>query len=272
MSMKRVVMPSPVGVGVGQTASVDLPRGLTYERIDIEAQADFGAGLVDVPAAKWADLIQEIRLIVNGQVLIRGSGAYFAARAQYYGLAMEDGNLSIHLASPWMKLPDGQFAGAYGTIGLQSFKLEVQFKSAGITSIGSVEVYAYQSAGQPFRSHLQIQEYTHQQGAAGQASITNVPPAGLILLSALHIETASIGLVQVEADGVEVHKSTAIGREVMANEAGRVNQSGYTHIDFSQSNLLARMQSMAVNDWRVKPTFTAGGSYIIRAEMIKGIV
>ena len=66
-------MPTPLGIGAGQTASVQLPLGLTYERLYIFANVD--AVPRDVPVSAWGTYVDEIRLMVDGDTKIQITAA-----------------------------------------------------------------------------------------------------------------------------------------------------------------------------------------------------
>ena len=260
-------MPTPLGIGAGQTASVNLPLGLTYERLYIRMNVD---GVPrDVPAADWGTYIDEIRLMVDGDSKIQIDAADLVSLNQYYGETPEDGALPIFLSRPWMRTISGEDQTGYGTAqgSVASFSLEMDLKT-GIT-VNSLNVYAVQSPGRPFGPHLRIQRYVHNQGVTGEAEIADIVRGPYAML-ALHVNTGAIGDAEILADQRKVHDSDAVIRDAHHAIAGRVPQAGFTHLDFVPENRLAEAMPMALQDFRAKLDFSATGNFSIYAESVQG--
>lgn len=265
-SLKR--MPTPQGIGAGQTATINLPLGLTYERLYITANVTSGGSDVDVPVSSWGQYFGELRLMVDGDSKIQIDAADLVKLNKYYGQPMKAGTLPLFLSRPWMRTIGGEDQTAYGTAGgMSSFALEIDVKD-GVT-INSLNVYAVQSQGRPFGPHLRIQRYVHNQGVAGDAEIADIVRGGYAL-KALHLTTADITDVEVHVDQRKVHESTTPLRAAHYDVIGRKPQAGMTHIDFLTENRIAEAMPMAVQDFRLKLDFTATGNVSIYAESIQG--
>lgn len=257
-------MPTPLGIGPGQTASCQLPLGLTYERLYI--RLDDASGPVVI--SKFADFIDEIRLMVNGDARITITAADLVKLNRYYDQDMVAGCLPLFLSRPWMRTPDGEDQTAYGTaLGISSFSLEMDLKT-GVT-IKSLDVYAMQSPGRPFGPHLRIQRYVHNQGVVGEAEIADII-RGNYALGALHFTTDDIGDVELHVDNRKVLDMDSTVRAAHNTLAGRTQQPGMTHVDMMPENRLALSMPMAVQDFRLKADFTATGNVSIYAESIQG--
>lgn len=259
-------MPTPLGIGAGQTASVNLPLGLTYERIYI--RMNVGGTPADVAAADWGDNIDEIRLMVDGEAKITITAADLVKLNQFYGQTLKDGVLPLFLSRPWMRTIGGEDQTAYGTAGgMASFTLEMDLKT-GIT-INSLNVYAVQSPGRPFGPHLRIQRYVHNQGVTGEAEIADIVRGPYAMLG-LHIGTAAVTNCEVHADQRKVHESDQAIRAAHYEVVERVPQAAFTHVDFCTENRLAEALPMALQDFRLKLTFTGTGNHPIYAESVQG--
>jgi hypothetical protein len=181
---------------------------------------------------------------------------------------MKAGTLPLFLSRPWMRTIDGENATSYGTAGgMATFSLDMDIKS-GVT-VNSLEVYAVQSPGTPFAAHLRIQKFVHNQGVAGEAEISDIPRGAYAML-AMHINTANVSDVEVHVDQRKVHESDAELRAAHYDVIGRVPQSGFTHLDFLTENRIAEALPMAVQDFRIKPTFTGTGNFTMYAESLQG--
>lgn len=259
-------MPTPLGIGPGQTASVSLPLGLTYERLYIRMNVD--ATPRDVPAAAWGTYIDEIRLMVDGESKIQITAADLVKLNQFYGQSMASGVLPLFLSRPWMRTVGGEDQTGYGTAGgMAAFTLEMDLKS-GIT-INSLTVSAVQSPGRPFGPHLRVQRYIHNQGVTGEAEIADIVRGNYAML-ALHAATADITTVEVHADNRKVHESDKPLRAAHYGVIKRTPQAGFTHIDFCTENRLAEAMPMALQDFRLKLNFTSTGNHSIYAESVQG--
>ncbi len=260
-------MPTPLGIGAGQTASVNLPLGLTYERLYIRLNIQDGTA-VDVAAADWGTYIDEIRLMVDGDSKIQITAADLVKLNQFHGQSMKDGALPLFLSRPWMRTISGEDQTGYGTNGgMASFTLEMDLK-AGIT-VNSLNVYAVQSQGRPFGPHLRIQRYVHNQGVTGEAEIADIVRGPYAMLG-LHLNTAAIKGVEIHADNRKVHESDKAIRAAHYEVVGRAPQAGFTHVDFTAENRLSEAMPMSLQDFRMKLEFTATGNFSIYAESVQG--
>lgn len=256
-------MPTPLGIGAGQTASCQLPLGLTYERLYI--RLDDNTGPVDI--ANFGNFIDEIRLMVNGDARITITATDLVKLNRFYDQDMTAGCLPLFLSRPWMRTPDGEDQTAYGTaLGITSFSLEMDLKD-GVT-ISNLDVYAMQSPGRPFGPHLRIQRYVHNQGVVGEAEIADIIRGGYVL-GALHFTSDDIGDVELHVDNRKVLDYDAVVRKAHNTLAGRTEQPGMTHVDMMPENRLGLGMPMAVQDFRLKADFTATGNVSIYAESIQ---
>jgi hypothetical protein len=261
-------MPTPLGIGAGQTASVQLPLGLTYHSFNIRLNVDVAGTPTDVAPANWGTYLGEIRLIVDGDTKIQIEAADLVKLNSFYGVAMVNGVLPLFLSRPWMRTAMGEDQTSYGTAaGMASFALEMDIKD-GVT-VNSLNVYAKQSAGTAFGPHLRIQKFVHNQGVIGEAEIADIP-RGAYAMGALHLTTDQIGAVEVHVENRKVSDSDKAIRDANARYAGRVPQAGLTHVDFMQENRIAESLPMAVNDFRLKADFLTTGNFTIYAESIRG--
>ncbi len=259
-------MPTPLGVAPGATASVNLPIGLTYDRLIIRANS-----AVDTPmaVANWAANLGEIRLLVNGDSRLTVDAADMLKLNAFYGQVDVAGALNIFLARPWMRTIGGEDTTAYGTVGLDTFALEFDIKDA--ATIRDVEVYAIQSSAKAFGAHRRIQKFTRNQGVTGEAQIADIPRGAYAMFS-LHVGTDQIGDAEVVADQKKVIETDKVIRSAMAATAGRTEQAGMTHIDLVSENRVGEAMPMNVSDFRLVLDFEATGNFPIYAESLQGTV
>lgn len=277
MTARHLLLPTPQGIGAGQTATLNLPLGPTYDRIDIEMKTGGGAG-TDVAVADWGTNIDDIRLKVDGRTQIEISAADLVKHNQFYKLDLVDGVLSLHLNAPWARTIGGEDLGGYGTAGgMSSFTLEIDLKS-GIT-INTLLCRYVQGDTKQFGPHTTIRRLAKSFAAVGLDEIADIPRGAYNLL-ALHITSGDIGHVEVEAEGQTHHDTLSKSRLNQYAITGRAKQTGMTHIDFVTKNRIAFVDNgqiraeafpMAVQDFRLKLDFeVAPGTYEIYQYAISG--
>lgn len=258
-------MPTPQGIGAGQTASISLPLGLTYTRLMIRAKAQVGSSQVDLLPLSWSTVFGEIRLMVNGDAQITIDAGDLVKLNQFYGKTPIAGTLPLFLSRPWMRTIGGEDQTGYGTVGMDTFSIEIDIKAGANLSL--LEVYAVQSAATVYGPHLRIQRYTRNQGVTGPAEIADIVRGPYAML-ALHVNTDKIGVVEVHTDGRKIIETDKQIREAHGDIAGRTAQPAMTHIDFLSENRLQEALPMALQDFRLKLEFTATGNFSIYAESL----
>ncbi|WP_430448737.1 major capsid protein P2 [Rhodophyticola sp.] len=251
-------MATPLGIVPGETATLNLPLGLTYDRLDIEMNVDVSTVATDVPIANWGDYIDEVRLIVDGQTLYQAEASFMVAYALYHGQALVPGVLPLFLERPWMLTTADQMITSYGTANgtVGSLTMEIDLK-AGIT-VNHLRVWSKRSPPRDWGSHLRLQRHAHNQSVGGEAELQMFSPGPYGMLT-MHLDTAAISDLQVISNNRIVKESNALLRAADQATAGRTPQTGYTHVDFLTEDIMTEMLDMRVDDFRLKPTFTGSG-------------
>jgi hypothetical protein len=275
MTRRVIEMPTPAGIGAGQTASVSLPLGLTYHSLFIRMNVQAGGVATNVAAADWGTYLENIRVQVNGDTKINIKAVDLAKLVQFYGVTLVAGVLPLYFSRPWMRTIGGEEQTSYKTNGgIASLTIEMEIK-AGVT-VNSLTVYADQGPGidnegrpMSWGPHLEINKFVHTQGVTGDAEISDIPRSNYSML-AMHFNTDEISDIEVTVDNRKVIETDLAIRNMLASTIGRVPQTGMTHIDILKENRLIEALPMAVQDFRLKPTFTATGNFTIYAESIKG--
>jgi len=260
-------LPTPQGIGVNQTATLQLPLGPTYHRLMIRMKNATGD---NIAIAGWRNFIGEIRLMVNGDTRIEIEAEDLVRLNQFYNQELVPGVLPLFLSLPWARTLAGEDNSAYGTVeGMASFTLEMDLKG---TPFSDLEVYAVQSEPRPFGGHLRLQRFSKQMSLEGILEVSDLPRGGYNMLG-LHVTSSDINKVEVLTNNLKVHESDRALRSAHYRIAGRRPQTGYTHIDFMAENRLAETLPMALNDFRVKLDFTAADVNMkIYAMSLQGVI
>ncbi|MEJ5217112.1 major capsid protein P2 [Cognatishimia sp. D5M38] len=266
--MARIVrkLPTPQGIGAGQTATVNCPLGLTYERIYIYLNVDVASVATAVAHGDWGTYLGEIRLMVDGDAKFTMDAADIASMNKFYGQTLKAGVLPIFLARPWMTTPQGQDQTSYGTAaGLSNFTIEIDVK-AGVT-VNTLELSAQQSPGTPWGPHLAVRKYVVNHGVVGKLEISDIRKAAYSLF-ALHVASGDIDDVEVIVNTREFLKMSPAIRAAHHEVYERVPQTGFTHIDFAMDRI-GEALPMMVQDFRLGLDFTATGNSAVYAEAIE---
>jgi hypothetical protein len=266
--MRRIaLLPTPQGIGAGQTATLNMALGPTYNRIDIRCNANISGTATDLAFANWPTVFGDIRIMVDGNTKIEATAEFLAKRAQQYGYSLAAGVLPIFLAMPWARTITGEDIGAYGTAGgMSSFTLEMDIKAG--QTINALKVYSEQTAARPFMKHTAIRRFAKSFGATGLDEVSDLPRGAHNLL-ALDITHANIGDIEVFASGSDgqsnrIHNSDKAIRAQDLLVSGRVQQAALTHIDFAPRDriyvetaggVISETQAMALNDFRLRLQF-----------------
>jgi hypothetical protein len=280
--MRLQKLPSPQGVVNGQTSTISLPLGPTYERLDIHALREGGSS----GPIGWQ--FANIKLIVDGRTQIELTGEELRSLNQYHGHSLVDNVLSLHLANPHARTMGGEDLGAYGTavnadgsLSVQSMVLELEL--AGAANLSKLEVYYLQGDDRPYGPHTTIRRISKSFGSIGTAEISDIRKGNYNMLG-MHVTSDAIDEIEVVADQTVQHISNPSLRSNQANISGRVQQTGWTSIDFVPKNRIAYMDAttgvfvaeafpMAFQDFRVKLGFTAApDAYSLLMHAIEGPV
>lgn len=249
-------MPSPQGAAAGQTATINIPVGWTYHQLMIYMEEGDTAANTPVAVADWGSNINEIRVLINGDAKIRVTAADLVKLHQFYALPLVAGVLPITFSKPHRRTIAGEDATAWGTLGLQSVTLEIEI-AAGI-DLDALTVYGVVSDGTQPDAIYTLRRYNKNIGATGEIDISEIR-RGPYAIHAIHIASAAIDNIEVEADQVKVLEQTPAIANAYYQQTGRAIQSGWTHIDFGVTDRLSDGVNMRLQDFRVKANFTAQG-------------
>ena len=269
--------PSVQGIGAGQTATLNMITGPSYHTLYIYGED----GGVPIPAADWEVMLGDIRLIVNGTTIIEASAKYLVARAQMLGYTLTAGVLPIFLTMRQARTANGEDWTVLGTRGVASLTLEMDVLEG---TVDKLEVTTEMSGPRDFGKHLEIRRYAKSSSVDGIDEISDFV-TGRHVLCGFDIEKSTIGNVEVVADNRKIMDVDAAIRAQRLLDSGRVQQAGYTHLDFMPQNrviepaqaangqvvLSGEPLPMMLQDFRLKLDHTAiPNSYLIYEITIKG--
>jgi hypothetical protein len=231
------------GIGAGQTAIVRVPPGATYLELVLQCTI---AG-VAATRAELETMLGDIRLTLSGVEKFTVSAKQLIAIAEFYrsGVVGDTGYLVIPFERLWMSTAAARQNPAYGTLGEDSFQVEVQ-QLAGST-ISAIQAFARVApVAEELGAHMTIKRLTPNIGALGKFYYPDLPKLPGWFLYALHIQWGSVGTiadltnVAVVADEIRVVDCAPAleNRYLTLGNPARTPQTakGFFTVDFTARN------------------------------------
>ena len=187
--------PSFEGVAANSTATLRLARGYTYHDILIHYT---GTGTMAISN------MTEIRVLANGTVFQRFTGAQLDALNQYYGdaAAAADGYIWLHFDRQGLRTRPARELTAVGTgprdsdtnpNPIETLTIEIDL---GATASPTLSAVARVSQASPAGVLRKILQFSHTAGGSGEFQISDFPKRDAIL--AVHSSQANITDLIVE--------------------------------------------------------------------------
>lgn len=217
-------------VAAGQTATNELPTGLTYHAFLLGLTIDGVAATKEV----FSEKVKEVRLKLDNEIKQQLTGIEFIKLLDgYYGQKSADGAFFYPLTFKNARLIATEDELAYGTSDIQTASLEVEFKDGSYAP--ALTLKAEVTAGTPLGRHLvrkrQILSFSDE---SGEFEIDNIP-TGNYGLVALHFGTDKMDEIEVEINNVKVWDQEK--KDIpMLQAYGREWQPGYFHMDLAYNN------------------------------------
>lgn len=251
-------------VGSGQTASIQLPIGPTYDKLR------FKLGNVTPAQCK------NVRLELNGRLISNYKDfAEMQLIDAYYGRRVEAGFVTWHFNEDDVlaTLEAGRFTGL-ATMGLQIATITFDIDGAAVNP--SVQVFAeksapFQAAGQWIKKH---RTYPFPQGAGEFSEHTTLPAksAAGANIKAMHVIKSDITDVELIIDNTQWFQFPKDVNEEMQKDYGRqvrrVPQAGMFTLDFILQGDFGNTLPLTagIQDFRLKTKATTDGSVNVAVE------
>lgn len=228
MPRRKDNLPSFNAVGAGQTATVNLPTNRRYHKLFINYKGNANKATME------AD-IEEIRILVDGNVQRRFSAADLFKVNALNGIGVTPGFLPIYFSEPWRRNAIGEDALAWGMYDRGTFQIEIDIAS-GATSPTLSGAYVYDNVAQPL---MNIMKWRKQSvGVTSTGLLTHSTLSKTDIYHRIHcFETAAgdIADVSIELDGLNVYDFTDAENTILLADAGLVTQSDAFHIVFDET-------------------------------------
>lgn len=261
-------------VAAGSTATLALPKGLTYAQLILSVTNAAAAA----SRATFASIINEIRVIVDNKVKRRLSGSELNNINAYrgYDTNLPNGGFVIAFERPEMRTQEQETLLGLGTMDVANISIEIDIDASATSP--AIDVYAVHTDPSLLGAHTVIDKKTYNFSGAGEHEITDIPKQGVEspfkAISAFHLIGSNITRVEVIRNSQVIYDATDLINETLV-EMGRAGiaktkQSNTHHVDFGVRDRLGDhlvlttdnvdgKGHISVQDFRIRVT-TSGAS------------
>lgn len=224
-------------VVAGSTATLALPKGLTYAALYL----DYQRGGAAATATQFATDITEVRVKVDNRVVRRLSGANINTINAYRGYTANtpNGFFPIIFERPELRNSNQEDFLGLGTLDVANLSIEVDIDS-GATS-PALSCRALYTAPRTLGQFSTLDFKTYSPASSGEFEITDIPKTGIEspkrAISAFHIIGSTVTRVEVIREGKVIYDmdtNTMEGHLELLRAGGtKTRQANTHHVDFS---------------------------------------
>ncbi len=260
MARKFTKLPSLANVQAGSTATLIIPRGVTYDSIHFE--------YAGVTLAQ----IKNIEVLINGKPI----QAYTdAVRLQdinkHYKRNIKASVLTFHFVRPEMENIALRRMTAIGTADVQTFEIKFDIDAGAAAPV--IDAYAIKSNQSPLGMITKVKRFPASSSTAGVKEIDNIPKEGRI--AAIHLFKSDISKIEVEVDDSKVYElKKTLGSGIQVDHGRNPNAAKHTSVDFHlegdpfQSLAMHYPNGQKLQDFRIRPTLETAGAFDIVVEYL----
>lgn len=257
MARRSNKLPSLSNVSAGSTATLQIPRGVTYDAIHLEYS---GVTLAQ---------LKNIEVRINGKVIQSFvDGVRLQDINKYYKRNVKAGILTLWFVRPEMDNNALRRMTAIGTADVATFDLRMDIDAAAAAPV--ITAWAIKSNQQPLGMITKIKRFPASSATAGLKEIDNIPKEGRI--AAIHLFKSDITSAEIELDSSKVYEFTkTLGAGVQTDYGRNPDTSKMTSVDFhlegdpSQALVVEHVQ-----DFRLRADLATAGSFDIVVEYLTG--
>tara|TARA_R110000737_G_C14623309_1_gene493992 strand:- start:3947 stop:4753 length:807 start_codon:yes stop_codon:yes gene_type:complete len=256
-------LPSFEGVAAGQTASIRLPIGRTYEQL-----------LITYGGATIAQLT-ELRIVANGEVIHRVTAlTKLDSMNKFEGRAAASGVIVFDFNRYGLRTRAGEEFTGLGTGVLDDpnkiTTLTAEIDIAAAATSPTLSAKAIQSPPRAVGFIKKTRQFIYTAGASGEFEISDLPKGDTINKIFIGNQgTIGITKVVIERDNfIEFERSVA-ENSLIQTDGVRVPQSGYVVYDPTEAgNGSESLATAGVQDLRIRLTLTTAGQVPLTVETI----
>lgn len=256
-------MPSFEGVAAGQTATLRMPIGRTYEQL-----------LITYSGATLAQL-NELRIVANGEVIHRVTElTKLNSMNKFEGRAAASGVIVFDFNRYGLRTRAGEEFTGLGTGVLDDpnkiTTLTCEIDIDGAATGSALSAKAVQSPPRAVGFIKKTRQFTYTAGASGEFEIADLPKGDTINKIFIGNDgVIGVTRVVIERDNfIEFERSVA-ENSLIQSDGVRVPQSGYVVYDPTETgNGSESLATAGVQDLRIRLTLTSAGQVPLTVETI----
>ncbi|WP_287796248.1 major capsid protein P2 [Idiomarina sp.] len=259
MSRKYNKLPSLSNVSAGSTATLEVPLGVTYQRIMLEYSG--------VTAAQ----IKNIEVLIDGKAIWKlRDGTMLNDLNEYYQRNPESGVLDFWFIRPEFDNIDLRLLTAIGTIGVKTFQIKFDIDDAATNP--KVSGYATKSVNSELGMITKIKMYEKASSVEGVQEVDNIPKEGR-WAAVHHYGKGDISEVELSANSNEVIKLSKVLSEKIQRDYKRTPLGAKgTTIDFIlEGSPFSGFPAQNFQDVRFRPNLDTAGAYTLLVEYLTQI-
>ena len=268
-------LPSFSNVSKGNTATLELPIGRTYDKIHVN--------YAGVTLAQLKNIVFE----VNGKpILSFADGQALQDFNKRYGRNSVAGVLDFHFKRDEMKTLSEARAFALGTSSqpyqdpktgqltqppvISNVTMRIDIDAA--ATAPKLEAFAIQSNAAPIGFITKVKNFPVALNA-GVTEIDKIPRPNTARIAALHVVTsADVTAVEVELDSIKIYELPKTLGEKVQVDHGRQPQTGQVSVDFIlEGDMLQALPMMNTQDFRIRVKTTDAAAATIVVEYFDGL-
>lgn len=271
------------GVQSNGIATADIPAVGRHYAYVFEFKTAAGAALTQ---AQIKSEVSEIRVKINGEVIVEASPAFLFARHNYYytnlGAPVNDGVLILPWHAPQL---DTAAQRAFYPLGTEDVRdITVEFVTGTLTNLAVIDVYVSSTNERTILGpHLRIKKHPQTFNTTGEQVISDLPFGPDQALLAYHIGLGTtpgvLKEVSLIGDNVQLlDRVTLPVQTAMLELGGRTLQADYFPIDYGVNNEFMGYfrfvrNGRLIQDWRqiLNWSTSPGGLYNIYSEHIHNL-
>jgi hypothetical protein len=250
-------LPSLANVAAGQTATLNCPVGLTYDRIEFEYS---GVTLAQM---------KNVEVVINGKpVMTFKDMARLEILNDYYSRPKTTGFITLHFARPEMALVRDQRLTALGTKDVATLAVNIDIDAAAAAPV--IKAHAVQSEPQLLGAFIKVREFQFDASVAGTMEISTLPKGPRIM--AAHLFKADVNDLEVEIDSQKVFDTSKDLAQSIQKTYGRTPQTASaTHFDTClEGDLAQSLVTSGAQDLRFRCDLGTSGAVPILVEYLDG--
>lgn len=244
------------GVASASTATVNIPIDRRYHALKLFVGAT-GATLA-------TDIVDKVRLFVNGVVMRDLTPAQIIGIATLNGLTPATGEIPIYFSEPWRATVLGEESTSWDLFGQSKCTLEVVFKTvtAPTLQVQAAYDYARNKDGEKFFLAIIKQLNQGYNAPSGTFDIVTIPTSFPIQRLELQMASNTINSVEVYRGSEKIHEGTAAQNARFLADYGLVASAFTFPIVFDYEQQISSPLIVAnQGDLLVRPT-TSGAALL----------